>query len=296
MHKKLVIIGALIIAVAGISPFIYDKYFDYRIPADWSWQAKYLGDSAFPDETGNFSSKRSIAVNQRTQKLLSWGPDKAIIADDFTVTDVNSGAIVYQSKVQWEVDPKTGQHIKGWGAGKGVGLPFLFPRHAEKKDYRVFNYYLEPFTARFDRVEEVNGLTTYVYKFDDELDATDSYKGTGEYPGVKPGPGQTVVFSKILLEYWVEPSTGEIVKSVEDSAGDYVIDIKTRKLLIPLSAWTANMADDSVYRQVQLLNNRMVMRSYYTVWVPTVAAIIGLIFVVVGVIGMYRKKPAGSAA
>ncbi len=293
MQKKLVAIGVLIIVAAGTWPFAYDNYFDYRIPADWSWQAKYLGDSAFPDETGTFSSTRSIAVNKRVQKVLSWTPEKAIVADDFTVTDVNTGKIVYQSKLQWQVDPKTGQHLKDWGADKGIGLPFLFPQRAEQEDYRIFNYYLEPFTAQFDRVEEVNGLTTYVYKFDDELDGTDSYKGTDEYPGVIPAPGQTVVFSKILLEYWVEPRTGEIVKSVEDADGDYVIDIKTRERLIPLSAWTANMTDDSVYRQVQLQNNRLTMRSYYTVWAPTVAAIIGLIFVV---IGLLRNKPSGSAA
>ena len=290
MQKKLVAIGASIIIAAGAFPFVYDNYFEYRIPADWSWRAKYLGDSAFPDDTGNFSSKRAIAVNKRVQKLLSWSPESAVIADDFTVTDVNTGTIIYQSKVQWEVDPKTGQHIKGWGAGKGIGLPLLFPQHAEQKDYRIFNYYFEPITFQFDRVEEIEELTTYVYKFHDELDATDSYKGTDEYPGVTPEPGQTIVFSKILLEYWVEPSTGEIVKSVEESDGDYVIDINTRKRLIPLVAWAANMTDDSVYRQVQLLNNRLLMHSYYTVWAPTVAAVIGLIFVVMG---LSRKKPTG---
>ena len=292
MQTKLVTVGGFIIIVAGIFPFVYDNYFTYRIPADWSWQAKYLGDSAFPDETGNFASTREIAVNKRVQKVLSWSSDKAVIADDFTVTDVNSGAIVYQSKVHWQVDPKTGQHLRNHDTGKGEGLPFLFPQLTEKKDYRIFNYFLEPITVKFDRVEEVNGLTTYVYIFDDELDATDSYKGTNDYPGVIPEPGQTIVFSNILLEYWVEPRTGEIIKSVEESAGDYVIDIKTRERLIPLSAWRAIMADESVYRQIQLLNNHLIMRSYFTVWLPLATVIIGLIFIV---IGLTRNKQTRTA-
>lgn len=87
----------------------------------------------------------------------------------------------------------------------------MFPPHLEKQDYRVklFSYIPDSGTQfRFIRVEEVRGLTAYVFDFQlEDLDWTDNY--------TLHMPPDVRIKSRDWGTVWIEPTTGLLVNHTE---------------------------------------------------------------------------------
>lgn len=283
MRRTWVIAGGLLVVTAVAWPLLFNQFFNFRIPADWSYQARFLGDIAAADAAGNIPAKRDVVIYERTQRVGAWTPATAVIEDVYTVLDAKTGAIVWQGKRKFPLDPRTGKMRESPEYPGAAGLYFLFPQDVEKRDYRFFTYYLAAYTLRFDRVEAIGGIETYVFKFFGDMDVTRSYEGTDEFPGLHPPPGQAIKSAGLLNELWVDPATGELLKFKEASGLDAFVDAATGRTLLPISTWGGATTLDSTSRAAQQVAALHTRRQLNLVWIPLILAAAGIAAIVVGV-------------
>lgn len=276
MKRILGIIGTVFLISAAVWAIGYSTFFNYRIPADWSYKARFLGHIASADEQGNVPPKRDVVVYQRDQAVVDWSPAKAVIEDIYTVLDAKTGAVVWQSKRKFPLNPKTGQMVESSDYPHATGFYFLLPQHLEKKNYHLFTYYLANYDVHFDRVDAVEGMEAYVYKFRGDLDVTDSYVGTDEYPGVHPPPGQIIKSYGLVNELWVDPATGELLKFKEGSDADAYADEQTGTLVKMISTWGGVTTMDTNARAAKYVSSLHFINELNTRWIPGGLAVIGI--------------------
>ena len=150
MNKKFLILAIVLMVAAGGMFVFQNQTRSFRIAPDWSYDARFLGDLAYPDEQGNLPTSRDINVWERTMKVVEWTPDRAVISDEYTTLDINTGEVTWQVKSKFQVDPKTGKHLDSEAYPEAKGMYYTLPRNVEKKDYQMFNYFQEPFTISFN--------------------------------------------------------------------------------------------------------------------------------------------------
>ncbi len=260
MKKPWLIIGIMLAINGGLWHFFIANYWTLRIPKDWSFQAEYLGTIAYPDEAGRLPEKSTINIYRRHLYVKEWEPEQAVIRESYSIYDIHTGAATWQVKLEFKVNPETGQIIDYPGHPEASGLYYLFPKSLEKKDYQHFNYYLNAYTLSYDREESIGDLLVYVYRFSGMLDFTEIYKGSDEFPGLIPLPGQRIRSSdKFVNELWVEPITGEVVKIVEDGPVDYLVDEVTGEKLRPILAWSGKTTGNTVELLAQRASDRRLL-------------------------------------
>jgi len=287
MKKPYLIAGIILIALAAIWRFGIAPQKTLRVPKDWSMQAEYLGDLNYADENGVIPEKRDINVYKRNWFVKEWSSDRAVIRDIYKTYDIITGKITWAAELDFEVDPKTGKNLSYPGHPEAAGTYYFFPQNAAKQDYPAFESFLYPLTFKFDRIEKLAGLEIYVYRFRGDINFDEGYKGTDEYPGFKAPLGQTIIGFGVIKEIWVEPRTGEMVKLLEDSPGDYYTDVKTKKKIAGISAWKGETTGNTVELLVDRAKDIIFTLNLHRLWIPGVLFFSGVLLILLGVV---RKK------
>ncbi|WP_295443216.1 porin PorA family protein [uncultured Thiodictyon sp.] len=288
IHQSLLIVGSLLILLAAGWELALAPRWTQRLPPDWTWQANYIGITAAPDPaTGRFPADNRISTYQRSVAIASATerPRVVKIRDSYIIRDVETGAVAYEYIIDAMVDPATGAYT----APALQGQVLVFPRHAEKKTYRLRASYLKGVPLDYQGEENIGGLTTYVYGYQGRGEYTQSYAGTERYPGAPLAAGQEVKCAgdQFYLKVWVEPLTGETLKLDEGCpSGDYVYDIATGRQLAPVVRWAGTTAgDDILIRADQIRADRRRLL-WFDRYLPAGAALIGLL--VLGWAGVRR--------
>jgi hypothetical protein len=173
-------------------------------------------------------------VGDLTQPEVTSGGNVASWIEGVEVED-GSGNRVYATERQLCLDRQTGESIQPCtnqyvqsktneqtflplresGAAQ-PGLNFKFPFDTEKRSYQLYDITLHGASeTRFEAEDQIDGLR--VFRFVQEIPATkvDSRKVPGALVGKTDATVDADLYYQNRRIYWVEPSTGQIVKTQE---------------------------------------------------------------------------------
>ena len=294
-EKMRLVIGVTLIVSAGLVWWAGIAWWQTRIPKDWHFKAEYLGNVAWADAAGKLPTKRSINKYVRERTVLEWHPDRVLIKERYSTYNINTGKIDYEVIPQFELDPKTGKHLRYSINPEMSGAYYLFPRDTAKQEYLIADYTQVVFPVRFIRETVIDDLTIYLFQYKGKLDLTAAYMGSSDYPGTIPPAGQRIISPNMLIQYWVEPISGHIVKMVEESPGDYFVDEKTGKQVAVLAVWAAQTTDSNTQYFIQKTKRELEIRGFVLWWIPGALLILGLAFTghgLRGILGDMQSLPS----
>jgi len=224
-----------------------------RIPEGWSWRSEFVGIQTWADpETGELPVRDTVALYDRSISITSdVDRPRAIRVEDRHVSrDPATGNMVWTSVAAAELDPRTGAHR---GAGREHDQ-FVFPRDVEPRSYTLRNGYLKGIHVVFEREDEIDGLSTYVFHYRGPAEYTESYERSDDLEGVHVEPGEEIrcADDQYVHRVWVEPLTGEMIK-VEEScyAGDYIYERASGRRVAPVDRFASVTSGNAVLQRVE---------------------------------------------
>lgn len=285
MQKIWLVIGVSLIVGAGLVRWAAIDWWQMRIPEDWHFTAEYIGNNAYPDTSGQLPKKREIMKNSRIRSTHEWSRDSVFIKDQYSVYDIQTGKLTWESVVRFKVDPKTGRHIHYPDHPEMKGVYYLFPRNVSKRIYQIADYSLNVFPMRFIRETTLEDLMVYVFQYTGAMDYTTSYAGSKDYQGIVPSAGQRIIAPKMMLQIWVEPITGNIIRIVEESLGDYFVNEKTGKHHGIVSVWAGETTDENAKYLIQKTKQTLDIKNIVFWWIPAGVLVLGFLAMLHGLRG-----------
>lgn len=251
MRRIYLVLAVLFAAITPLWIFVVAPRIVMRIPAGWSWKTNYIGYANWPDSGTNEWAKDDLSLYEREKTISDITDTRAVIKDRYTIFDSNTGKTIWEYITNYVVNPKNGMNIEGKDR---AGYYYVFPLYTEKKEYTLSSDYIKKVPFSFVKEESLEGLETYLFEFKGVTEYTEIYQGTADFPGIAPPNGQEIRTSdSFVLRYWVEPVSGEIVKSEEDCPdGDLMVDSKTGKMMSRILRWGGKTTGDAV---IQLVNS-----------------------------------------
>ena len=293
MQRRLLTAGAALIAGALLCRFVVtDRWLD-RIPRGWQIAGSYTGSQTYPDSTGVLPDRDALGVYEREMRVVSatGRPRSVMVEDRFTIRDPESRKVIWEYTTQAIVDPRTGARLEPEYRGDYV----VFPVNVQKGVYRLRTNYVKGVPLRYEGTATLDGLETYVFGYFGYGEYTESYAGSGDYPGVKVLPGQEIRCADDQFSYrvWVEPVTGEIVKLAEAcSSGDYVFDVAAGTKLQAVDRWSGVTSGDALSHRLEEVRRQRLVRLWAASYGPLGLGLAG--FVVVGM-GARPRRPRSAA-
>ncbi len=255
MRRALLASGATLIVLSVAWWLAAPRLWGERLPRGWEWHATFIGITATADPgTGEIPAENETTIYRRSSRIASEAdrPRAVRVEDSYVISDPMSGKATFEYAPTFEVDPMTGRHVRA----EYLGDIFVFPRGTEKITYRLRFNYLKGVPMTFRREETVEDTLTYEFEYRGRGEYTESYAGTPKYPGTKVRPGQEIRCrdDQLLIRMWVEPVTGETIKSREQClSGDYVYDIATGARLTAVIRWAGETQGEDVVHRVALV-------------------------------------------
>lgn len=291
--RFLVLAGFLLLTLAIIWKFVIAPQWTQRLPAGWTWQARYIGISTYPDPiTGEFPVDDIVAMYQRSLSIVSESerPQAVKVEDHYVLRDINSGVVTWEYNVQAKVNPATGEYL----ASNLKGQYLVFPRHVEKKTYIFRSNYIKGIPVTFQGEEDIEGIITYLFVYQGRGEYTESYLGTEQYPGVPIEARQEIKCAddQFIFKAWVEPLTGEILKVDESClSGDYVYDIASGQQIAAILRWGGTTAGDDVLIRADWIRAERTRLLWLDIYIPAIIALIGFMLLIWAGINRYRLNP-----
>lgn len=230
-----------------------------RIPPGWAWRSSYIGFLTYPDsKTGRFPEGNDPGLYDRIMAVQSEDrPGSVTIRDAMKIVEPRTGATVWEYIAEFEVDPKTGRHLKPEYRDDYIVLP----QNLEPGTYSLRTNYVEGIPLKFTRRDQIEGLDVYLFTYKGRGEYTESYAGTDEYEGTTVPPGHEIKCADDQLEFllWAEPITGEAVKIREGChPGDYIYETATGRQVEPVLRWAAETAGVDVVRRAEAIRDRII--------------------------------------
>lgn len=183
-------------------------------------------------------------------------------------------------RVKGTAVPGTKYHaaVNGDSSIKHEGLGYTFPIGTEKKSYPFFDTIAgKAFPARFVGTDTLEGLD--VYRFEQQVPTTD-IKIQGLLPGSYEG-GTT---------FWVEPTTGVIVKGSQRIVEKFASNGAT------VFDGTLTFTDKTVKKQADFANSQLTKIGLIRNWIPLALGVIGLALIGWAVLVLARRRRDAPAA
>ena len=290
-------IGLVLIAAGLLWHFVLAQRWIRRIPPGWSWTANFVGDNAYADPITQVYSKPVATPYRRNVRVISATehPRAALVEDQYVAFDpMSTTKKVWEHVVRATVDPQTGARLEPAYAGQY----FVLPRHTQKESYVLRANYLKGIPIRFQREEQVAGLSTYVFAYNGRIEYTESYEGTADSPGVTVEPGQEIRCEndQFSFQEWVEPVTGEVVKVRESCySGDAIFQTTSGKKVSSLSRWGGETAGDDVLERVQQIRRTKLRSLVIEQYIPDFMLLLGIGCCTTGLAGARRQRACSSS-
>lgn len=230
--------------------------------------------AASTDDTAVWSQRSCVAFGEERPCFDEGDPNIVLLSEDELVTV--SSDVFGTDRVSAEgVDESElpGPVVRAGGATT-EGLVNKFPFDTEKKDYTYWDGTLDgAVDAKFDRVETLEGVETYVFKIvstKEEIEIAEDTPGT--YSSTK--------------EIYVHPATGSIINQTEDQQrwledGTQVLDLQI------------GFTDEQIAKNADDAQSNGSRLSLMTKVVPLVGLIGGAVLVAAGLL-LGRRNSRGT--
>ncbi len=290
MKRWMLVFGALLLVMTAVWKFGFSQRWSDRYSDGWTWEVNTLGQTGYPDEaTGQYPEGTTLAddpINLTARTVTadaSAAPaGQVLISDHYETRDPVTDEVTWDYTSTATVDAATGQNVGGDGAGDY----YFFPRNVAKNTtYVISNSSYVSLPVVFDHEENIGGVNTYLFTFHGDLDNT-----AANADWVTLEPGQVVTCFDFVLEYWVEPVTGEIVKYQEACEGDWVVSTSGERLST-VSRWGGEVSGDDLIRQVTRVQNIKMSYLWASLYGPLAAAALGIVLVVIGFVPQAAASP-----
>jgi hypothetical protein len=285
----------LVVAAVMLRFYVFDQLL--VIPKDQYAITVAPGTGTYFD-AGQLRETTSDLVARRTVKAdVGASNDKTGVWDVSLVIETGDGTFVRASLDRVAFDRKTAQSVHCCGeavdsqAIQHEGVSYNFPFNTQKGTYQWWDVSsAASYPARFQSEEKIQGLNTY--KFIQEIPAHKIL--TQEVPGSLLGESapsvQAPVFYTNVRTVWVEPTTGVIVKGVEQTKTT-LRDSAGQDKVIVLDA-TFTFDDPTQKAQAKLARDNM-NRIRLVKWIiPGIALLLGLIMIGLGALLIRRADTA----
>lgn len=273
MRKILVGISVLLIAGSVIWKVGIAPSMEKRFPTNWQYKFDILGRSSYADaSTGKFPDGTTlkdapINISKRDITVSQVNADGTVeLTDHFVTFDPESNAVTWELTTKATVDSVTGKYIKPEFANDY----YFIPRDSQKTTYSIRNNYLQGVPFAFQNEENISGINTYHYGYKGDYDDVISNSD------VKIEPDQTIICFNLAVDFWVEPTTGEIVKYHESCEGDWVVNTKTNVKLYAISRWGSDNTGDDLVRRAAEVRDMLNATNMNRLYIPLLLAVVGL--------------------
>jgi hypothetical protein len=273
MRKLLIGIGVLFITAAVIWKVGVVPGMEKRFPANWHYNFDILGRTSYADaSTGKFPDGTTlkdapINISKRDITVSQVNTDGTVeLTDHFVTYDTELDDITWELTTKATVDSVTGKYTKPEYANDY----YFIPRNAQKTTYSLRNNYLNGVPFTFQNEENISGISTYHYGYKGD------YNNTGSNPDVKLEPDQTIICFNLAVDFWVEPTTGEIVKYHEWCEGDWVVNTKTNEKLYAISRWGSDNTGDDLIRRAAEVRGMLNTTNLNRLYIPLLLVVVGL--------------------
>lgn len=281
MKKILLVLGVLLLASAGIWKYTLSPRYEMRFSPDWTWEYDTLGtwaifegddESVFDESTDN--DELAASTFSLTVSSEDFSPDSAILNSYYADVDTLTGEIDYEYSDTIAVNPTTGLLLD---PELSDYYALVFPRNLQKQNVQLYDGYYGVMDFEFIQEEVIGGLTTYKFTFATDLNETTPYVEDGY---IEEGTG--VVCYDMVVHYWIEPTTGEVVNFEEICPREYWVDPVTLENISPYGRWTVTNSGDSIQRAVAIVQSRLNTYQWMTLYAPIALAVAGAIFLLLG--------------
>jgi len=290
----LVGLGAFLVGAAILSRvYVLDQV---RItPIDQFAQTVAPGTGTYFDPP-TLSEKRSDLVARRRLKGdVAASNETTGVWDVSVVVQTTDGALVRATIDRVAFDRKSGESVHCCGEAVDAeptpheGMSYKFPFSTEKKTYQFWDVNSRrAFPAQYVSEEKIQGLTTY--KFVQEIPTLELQKQevSGSLVGESTPSFQAPVMYSNKRTAWVEPTTGIIVKGMEQARTTLQNSAGEDKVTVLQADLTFN--EDTQKAQAKLARDGITKINLVKWVVPIVGVVLGLAFVVVGLL-LRRSRP-----
>jgi hypothetical protein len=260
MNKKKMMIGsALLIAVLVVWFLAVVPEFE-KLPGDYNLHVNLLSSEQTRYDVGAELSKKDILKGFIKLDTTSSNKKSAFIDEVFHIEYLD-GTLSYETLADYEVDRNTHQIIGG-------DTFFMFPPKLKKQDYVMqFPGWSDPVTVKFKEETAITQLGVYRYEtIIKDLDLTPSF----EFLDLVPETYDVVVDA--VGTYWVEPTTGILIKYEEEGTNHYITKDKREKVQ-EFSLFSNSFSDDTITSQALKAQNEKFKLLLIRVILPVLFAI-----------------------
>jgi hypothetical protein len=255
-----------------------------QLPADYMNETKYSAQVRFRESLNSAWQEYPLLARRVDQTLIVSGNVAMIQGESHWTTE--DGTPTYEPIGLYGVERRTRINLPGYGDRDRSGL-FLFPPHLEQKGYDFWDpYYLGPRTAVFQRVDQLDGLTVFIFAYiATDIDDTAGYAVLPEIPerykAISNGRGTL----------WIEPVSG-IVVGFEDSGVTDFVDNETGEHVADFYHWTASYTPETRAAQIQRARASRLRILALETWLPAALLALGIILLTPAVWQVTRAKTA----
>ncbi len=252
-----------------------------RIPSNFTYQYDVNSADDFYNEINQGYQGPQPSITKFTYDVASSGSKGLSLNVVFDVKTPEGKQIILLKRL-YGIDPVSGAHVAGMGDRDRSGYLFA-PRNL--KEGESFTYwhvnYDAPAQMQYVSREAIEGVEVYKYETQYAGEKIDQTKNLEFLPNV--GVTRGVVLDP-YLQVWVEPTTGMIVKYVDDTIA-YYYDLKTGERIAPWNHFTNKVTDQSAENLAQLAYSQKIQNQFFEDWIPLAMLILGLIFLIIFFLG-----------
>ena len=290
MKRISLVLGIIALVFAGLWFFVLRNNYNQRFPAGWSWTFDSIGYSSYANDEGNFPEGTTvlddpISINARevTADTVNAPAGQVRILDHFETYDPVTNDVTWELDFEAFVDPKTGQYV----GGDLDGNYYFLPQNISKDSvYPIANTSYRGLEMRFQREEVLNGINTYLFAYYGD------FNNEAAYPDTPLEENQAIICFGVELEYWVEPTTGEIVKYREWCEGDYIVDTSAAEpvRVRAIQRWGAESTGDDLLRRSVEVQNILFQYQLMNLYLPIGLGVLGLALLAFGAMGTKKAQ------
>jgi PAS domain S-box-containing protein len=243
-----------------------------KIPSDFSYNANVFSVDNFYDETETRFSGEILSVTTFSYNTVKKDEDNDLIIKNRFEARRPSGKKIFSVERRYGIDPNTGSHVNGKGDRNRSGFLFAPQNIQSKEDFIYWHInYDAPALMKFQGEETIAGLKVNRYSACYKADQT---KDLSFLKGV---PKERGVEVDVLLQIWIDPVTGWLIK-YEDYAIAWYYDIHTHHRLFPWNKFHNEFTQSSILKQVEVVKTKHQQIQWVKLYLPVIFVAVALIF------------------